>query len=269
MKKITALLFLLMLTLASAGCTESAISEEELSPIVSQAIISENEGLYLDGECCGEGHKILGSSLKDNILKVYALTMTGNYGFQNDMFIKISGSGVIPAVLNFEKDGEDYKLLEIEYPTDGDGYEESIKQMFPEKYRSEALNPGENVYEELQSKEHNYAEEYLKSIGREARIGEYADLNTVLLTDRGVSVDVSNKLVCDNRLWQYPYWIGTLEALEDEVRYVYSLSFDETQRKIVFEKTEKESGEVTETFVFDADTGKEIIPGEEKEAENL
>ena len=223
---------------------------------MAEAIIRDNEKGYLEGECSGEGHMILGSSLSGDRLKVYALTMYGNYGFQNGMFIKVSGSGVIPAVLTFEKDGSDYKLLETEYPQDGAKYTESIKRMFPLKYRSAALH-GESAYNGLASQERSYAEAYLKSIGREAEIGEYKDLNIVLLTDLGVSADVSNELIRDERLGKYPYWIGTAEYLENGKRYIRSLSLDESAGQIIYRTVEAESGKTTEIFAFDAVTGKE------------
>lgn len=240
-----------------SGCGKNAPTKEVLSRLTAEAILSDNTNAYREGECCAEGHVILGSRLSGRQLKIYALTTFGNYGFQNDMFIKLSGSGVIPAVLTFEMDGTDYRLLKIEYPKDGAEYTKSIKQMFPLKYRAAALF-GDNAYNGMVSQERCYAEAYLKSIGRKAEIGEFRDLDTVLLTDLGVSVEVSNKISCDKRLWQYPFWIGTSETVEDEKRYVRSLSYDEAAGQIVCKTVEEESGRTTEIFVFDAVTGEEL-----------
>ena len=264
MKKQIAAILIFVLTagflFSLSGCGKNSPTEKEISQLVAEAIISGNEDSYYEGECCGEGHKILGSSLSGSHLKVYALTMFGNYGFQNDMFIKVSGSGVIPAVLTFEKDGTEYNLLEIEYPGDGAGYVKSIKKMFPLKYRLSALNC-DSAYDELVSQERKYAEEYLQSIGREAEIGEFGDLNVVLLTDLGVSVDVSNRLSCDKDLGEYPFWIGSSEYLENGTRYVRSLSYDENAGQIICSTVEKETGEVNECFVFDATTGESCSAG--------
>lgn len=262
MKKRILTVILLTLTagilFSLAGCGKTAPSKEELSRLTADAILSDNESSYADGECCGEGHKILGYRLSGGRLKIYALTMFGYYGFQNDMFIKTSGSGVIPAVLTFEKDGDGYRLREIEYPRDGAGYVKSIKRMFPLPYRAQALHFSDKQQEELSAQERLYAEAYLKSIGREAEVGEFRDLNVILLTDCGVSVEVSNALSCDKRLGEYPFWIGTTEALENGVRFVRSLSLDEEAGQIVYKTVEKDSGAVTEIYIFDAVTGEEL-----------
>ena len=255
--KIVLFILSMGILLFCSGCGENTPTKEMLSPLVAKAIIQDNEKGYLEGECSGEGHMILGSSLSGDQVKVYALTMYGNYGFQNGMFIKVSGSGVIPAVLTFEKDGSDYKLLEIEYPQDGANYTKSIRRMFPLQYRSAALRC-ESAYNGLLSQERSYAEEYLKTIGREAKIGEYKDLNIVLLTDLGVSVDVSNELIRDERLGEYPYWTGTAEYLENGERYIRSLSYDEPMKQIIFRTVEAESGKTTESYIFDAVTGEEL-----------
>ena len=261
MKRVISVILIFVVTVGLSvfiyACGTTALSNKVISPLVAEAVLSDNAGRYYDGECSGEGHKILGFSVSDNTLKVYSLTMYGNYGFQNDMFIKVSGSGVIPAVLTFEKNGEEYKLLEIEYPRDGAEYTKSIKQMFPLKYRSAALH-SDNAYYELKSQEQSYAETYLESIGREAVIGEYGDLNAKLLTDVGVSVDVSNQLCCDKNLGAYPIRIGTAEYLEGGKRYVRSLSYNDEENKIVYMTYKKESGTVIEKFVFDAVTGEPL-----------
>lgn len=251
------LILCLALLLSLSGCKGSAPSKAMLSSMVAEALLADEVYEHYGSECNGEGHKILGSSISGDRLKVYALTMSGNYGFRNDMFIKVTGTGVIPAVLTFETDGEDYKLLTMEYPGDGTDYGKSIRQMFPLPYRLAALYHDGGVYRDLVAQERSYAEEYLKSIGREAVIGDYSDLNAVLLTDLGVSVDVSNQLFNDRRLNRYPSWIGEAEFIENGMRYVRSLAYDEAARRIVYKTCEWETGAVIETYSFDAETGEE------------
>lgn len=260
MKKFLSLLlvFLLLAGLLS-GCG-TAPGKDELSRLTGEAILTDNTGSYYRGECIAEGHRILGSRVSGSRLTVYALTSFGYYGFQNGMFVKVSGSGVIPAVLTFEKDGTDWQLQNVEYPEDGAYYVKSIKRMFPLRYRLAALS-GDRHYAELQEQEKVYAAAYLESIGREAVIGEFSDLHPVLLTDLGVSVAVSNELNSRKELGAYPFWIGTEETLEDGVRLVRELSYDEDAGQIVFCTYEWDTGEVTECFVFDAVTGAQLSAG--------
>lgn len=240
------------------GCGKNTPTADELSKLTAKAILSDNADVYCEGECCAEGHIVLGNELSDNLLKIYALTMYGNYGFRNDIFIKVSGSGIVPAVLTFEKEGTDHKLQGIEYPQDGAEYRESIKRMFPLKYHMQVLHYSESHNASLESQEKRYAEKYLKSMKRDAEIGEFSDLNAVLLTDMGVDVEVSNKLIRDERLCQYPFWVGTAEFLENRKRYVRSLSLNEAAGQIIYRTTEKETGTITELFIFDADNGEEL-----------
>ena len=253
MKRFLSEVLCLVIVLSLSACGKVP-AMEKVSQFVSNAILSDNVGSYYGGECRAEGHIILGYSVYGNCLKVYALTMYGNYGFRNDMLVKVSGSGAIPAVLTFEKNGEEFIFLKMEYPQDGAGYVQSIKQMFPLKYRASALHC-DNAYDELKVLERKYAEDYLKSIGRESDIGEFGDLDAVLLTDLGISVEVSNLLLRDKNLGDYPFWTGTAEYLENGIRYVRSLSYDEKNGLIIYSTVEKGTGEITECFVFDASTG--------------
>ena len=130
--------------------------------------------------------------------------------------------------------------------------------MFPYPYRLKALHYGESEEKKLQTQERTYAQAYLRSIGREAEIGEYGDFDVILLTDCGISVEVSNALLDDERLWNYPYWIGSSETLENGSRYIHTLSVDETNHTIHYVTKEYDTGKIMERFVFDAETGEEF-----------
>ena len=92
MKKKSSILLIFAILVGSlfsfSACGQSIPAKEELSRLVADAILSDNSDAYHSGECCAEGHKILGSQFSGDRLKVYALTMFGNYGFRNDMFVK-------------------------------------------------------------------------------------------------------------------------------------------------------------------------------------
>lgn len=233
-------------------------NEGDLDSAVSAFLLEDNKGCYSAGECAGEGHLILGTEEKDGHTVAYLLTMYGQFDFENGMLIKCSGSGVIPAVMTLsQKDGK-YIGEGIEYPEDGAGYETSIKKMFPEKYQKRVLTAHDSDYKQLKSQETAYARVYLKEIGREgAKIGEYADLDTKILTDCGVSVDDSNYLLDVAALQNYPMFVGTREKLEGGKRYVYECKVDDSAKKVIYTKYEYENPEnVAEQLEFDMKTHK-------------
>ena len=98
--------------------------------------------------------------------------------------------------MEFTKNGEEYNITSITYPGDGSRVAEDVKRMFPAKYRSRCLG-GKTYdadYQTMLEQEKGYVQAYLNSIGRaNAEITDYE--SGALLTDLGVSVDVSNKLL--------------------------------------------------------------------------
>ncbi len=247
--------------------TNEAIPEEVcgvplyMDHVVAQAILEENAGHYLGGECQGEGHIILEEVEEDGISTVYVLMMYGEYEFQNvDYFIKTAGTGVIPVVMQFDlRLSSHTPLISFEWPMDGNKYNDSIKKMFPEHLWDRTLSIREEDRSALTEMERSYAVRYLKEIGRDAVVGEYADFEHVLLTDLGVSVEVSNKLgEYEKNMGPYPYWQGSVEKVEDGTRYMYSLFYDEEVNHIVYEKRVFETHETVEKYVFDAATGEKI-----------
>lgn len=65
--------------------------------------IKGNSTSYRAGETTAEGHLILDTGEKDGIVKVYTIASIGNFGFENGIFTKISGSGAIPTVIIFQE----------------------------------------------------------------------------------------------------------------------------------------------------------------------
>ena len=231
--------------------------ESALDEAVKSALLKDNQTHYLSGECAGEGHIILGQEEKAGVITAYALTMYGEYGFEDGNFVKVSGSGTIPAVFTFTDSDGGLVCTNIEYPMDGSGYEESIKKMFPSEYQGRALNPTDGDMQELTAQERSDAARYLKEIGRNAVIGDYGDFTHTLLTDAGVSVDVSNS-ISDKLFANYPTWIGNREALENGVRYVYEMSYNKEGHEIDFTKYEYGTNKIVERTRLDSMTGKII-----------
>ena len=236
----------------TSGTSEKG--NRSLDEAVKSAFLKENQGHYLSGECIGEGHIILGYDEKSDITTVYALTMYGEYGFEDGNFVKVSGSGIIPAVFTFANSKDGLVCSKIQYPEDGERYAKSIKKLFPLTYRHRALSPSDSDRQDLTSQERAYAASYLKKIGRDAVIGDYGDFNHTLLTDVGVSVEVSN-ITCGKQYANYPMWIGNREALENGTRYVYEMSYNKEAHEIDFKKYEYKTNKIVELIRLDSITG--------------
>ena len=233
--------------------------ENSFTPLTyDQAVIkalSTTSNLYLGDECFGEGHIILGTEKDGDTTKIYTLTMVGYYGFVNNNFEKGSGSGIIPAVVTLKNNND----VEVEYPKDGSYYASSIKEMFPSKYHNRIFKESDKDRKDLTEQERAYAKEYLSKIGRKADIGDYSDFEHTTLTSLGVSVEVSNGLEDFYKAHSYyPYFKGTKEIIEDDVRMVYEMSYKESQQEIIFTKYSYDSKKVVEQFVFNSITGEQI-----------
>lgn len=222
----------------AVGFGADVADPELLDAAVIEALLSEeNAEAYMGGECPAEGHIVLGSEkTEDGNIKAYLLTMTGFYGFIDDYFVKISGSDTIPAVFTFADGQNGYRLLKMDFPLGGSAFEPSIQAMFPEKYLDRVMAPAEEDIEDLIAQERKYAEAYLTKIGRHAEIGYYEDFNILLLREAGIPVEITNFIAESKDLSLYPYWIGTRESVEDEVRYTYSTDFDQDDNRIIMKK---------------------------------
>ena len=235
----------------------------DLEKAVSDAILNNNTGSFLDGECQGEGHYIMDSTIDGTTATAYVLTMYGEYGFQDGNFVKVSGTGVIPTVIIFSIDKDGNLFMEsYQMPEDGEGYGDSISRLFPKELQFQCLHVGTVLVNKLKLQEKEYATKYLESIGRSATVGEYGDFEHTLLTDLGVSVQVSNTMIANKKTANYPFWIGNLERLEDGTRFFYELSFDEKTQTITYSKLNYDTKTVTEKLIFDSISGKELSMNE-------
>lgn len=252
-KRVFCLIALIIALSVFSACRQgNKTKDTDLSDAVSLAILSQNESSYLEGECQAEGHIILTSEKKDDSTICYVIASYGEYGFEDGNFIKVSGSGAIPCRITFDGD---MKVSEFKYPDDGAMYEKSIKEIFGKHYKSlEAFSlKDDNLgYDKLLDQEKVYAKAYLEKIDRaDCSIGEYADFDHTLLTDAGVSVEVSNSLLADKNLADYPFWIGNREVLEDGERYVYEMLLDKDANEIIYKKYNYNDGKTVEEFKFD------------------
>ncbi len=185
----------------------------DLEQAISYAIFETNREHYYPGECFAEGHKILDIIETNKEIVVYVRAVPGYFGFENGIFTNISG-GNIPSRLTFTKNKKgEYLLKNYEIPLDGSEYYPSLKKIFTPKALC-ALNKMElsELYPQLEA----YAKDYLKSINRNALV-QCSNVDKKLPDIE--SVEVSN--ILSAQYSEYPYWIGTLEKIEDGTRMVY------------------------------------------------
>ncbi|NLI92797.1 MAG: DUF4825 domain-containing protein [Peptococcaceae bacterium] len=221
---------------------------QSLDEAVSLAIKNQGKG-YGKGEVATEGHLILDTEEKDQLIKAYTISSFGYFGFENGIFTKVSGSGAIPTVITFSKnDKGEYTLLQYQEPMDGGGYLESVKKMFPRKLWSDVLTEGKG-YPELMKQQEAQAGEYLKSIGRNAEVrASYVEKKLL-----NINTEASNKLLAeltkkDPILNLFPYWAGSKEVVENGERWIYETS-----------QSKSENGDNMVLFTKKKDNGKIVL----------
>lgn len=225
--------------------------------VISKIILNQNTGDYAFGECVGEGHIILQTkevtNAKSEMNKIfYTLVMYGEYGFQNGNFIKTSGTGVIPVRITLDQNNN---LIEYLEPMDGSYYASSIKEMFPENFYKRAVQATNEDMEICKKQERVYAQTYLDSIGRDAQIGDYGDFEHTLPQ---INVEASNTLL-SSMYGEFPYWIGTIEKIENGARYVYETEWADNGNGdgiVTFKKYEYINKNVVEETVIEINDGK-------------
>ena len=94
---------------------------------------------------------------------------------------------------------------------------------------------GKRDLKELKRQEQSYAMAYLKTIEREAEIGDYSDFPHTIPSEVGISTEVSNKIDEARKygkgpLAYAPFWFGTVEQVENGVRYLYEQRYDAEQK---------------------------------------
>ena len=239
------------------GCSTKDVNEvddtvrktftSDLESAISQAILSNNTGKYLTGETIAEGHVILDTAEEDGNVVVYALTTYGEYAFENNIFTKVSGTGVIPTRIILSKDDKGYSLVEYKMPEDGSRYTESIKEMFPDNLANRAIHYTDWDAEKCYQQEYQYANEYLTSIARTAEVNFKVDKKL-----DNMNVKASNLFI--DLYHEYPYWIGTQEKIEHDVRFVYEKQWEDKGSGdgiVTFKKYKYDDKHVAEEYVIE------------------
>lgn len=224
-----------------------------LEDAVSEAIKTKG-AQYRTGEFLTEGHVILDRNERNGTVTAYNLASIGWFGFENDIFTTVSGSGGIPTVITFTVDelGQ-YTLVDYKEAQDGAGYADSIREMFPQELWDDIFSGSEYSAQQLVRQQETQAAEYLQSQGIQADVSA----GYVEKTLPNIDVPAANKLFSEmtkenELLNRYPYWLGTSGAVEGGVRYTYETAQNKTADGydlIIFSKT-KEDGILVEQWQF-------------------
>jgi len=193
------------------------MSEDEA---MSTTILRENADGYLKGECAGEGHLLIGEEEKDGLTWLYFRSWYSEFGFENGVFTAIAG-GSGPVAASYKV--EDGRWIQQSYAIALTGDQAELAAMFPadiiEKLKT---SPTDEEIAKAADAEKAYAKDYLAFIGRDAEVS--TDYVEKTLPDMPEAA--SNALVSDPKYSVYPNWTGTLERVEDGVRYVYETKWE-------------------------------------------
>ena len=141
---------------SSKNILDSPKLKETIHSYLQNNILSRNFGgkVFCD-------YEFFGSEIKNRKIHIYLWTLCMEYYLEDGVLKK--GSGVsMPAALIALPSQQGYKIIEHREPKDGEGYGESIKEIFPKRYHR-------NIF--LEAKEYNRrADNLLKDTERQAKI---------------------------------------------------------------------------------------------------
>ncbi|MGX7031194.1 hypothetical protein [Vagococcus zengguangii] len=126
-----------------AGCRKDDIGDkvQELAPEIHQVIsgyrVNESGYLaYTDQQA--ESHVVFGTQKKGQYLVVYLWSLLEGFD-QAEGLEAVTGESV-PLTMKLLNEGGDYQVAEVIYPVDGEGYGDSIEEMFPKEYYQQLMN---------------------------------------------------------------------------------------------------------------------------------
>ena len=227
----------------------------ELVVEVNRALCEQSRNSYY-GEFLTSQICVMGSDETEKEMNLYFFYHFDSFGFDNGFFTDVGGgSGATAAVFTINPDGT-YQLSEIKETGMGSEYGKSLKRIFPSALAGRALSgPTEKEAEEMWQGCVKSAQQYLRSIGRNGvEVRRYGDVPHTLLTDLGVSVEVSNMTHNIADVTEAGY-VGVWETVEGGVRYVSENGYDKEKNLLTFKKYQFDTGAVVFDLGLDASTG--------------
>lgn len=228
------------------------INNQAINKAISKTIILKESPNYVKYETETEGHIILDTEERAGKVIAYTVSSFGTYGFENRKFVHESGCGAIPTVITFSiNDKGEYSLIDYQTPVDGEDYYDSLKELFPEKLWDKVFS-AEDYYPSLVKQKESQASRYLESIGRKAEISD--EVTNKKLPE--ISSEASNIIGVYEKIYKlgnYPYWLGTIEQIENGTRYIYEKSKNKSKDNIdiLTYTKKKEDGTVVNKYQFE------------------
>ena len=258
-KKILSIIFVLLMLLGSfSACSKTpADIDNKIDQAVSKVLLEDSKVYSKYGECYGEGHIVLGYDKVHTGYKVYTISTSAMYGFENNNFVAIVSNEPMPMIVELNDDLLYRKLISVK---NDKNYTENIQQLFPKEYHQRLSIVSAEDKENLFSQRDKYAYDYLTEIGRTAYVGniEYFKDSYKSYDDYLIDSKISKSLMKIDRLKDYPFWNGSREIVDNGTRYVYSTKIDLTNERIVYSKTNYDTNEILELYYYSIKTGEEL-----------
>lgn len=221
---------------------------DHLDAAIKEAIISKNKGNYLPGEFQSAGSKVIEIFTEENMISVYALTEYAEFRFEDDEFVRISGTN--PKVLMRFDTSErgKYKLI---FYTRLDEFSdlpiEEIEQLLePLKQTGKKYIYSQDDLKEVRLQIEKDAYAYLDKIERQAKINLTGEHKGEPLENIISDENLLSDLCKDEKLQLYPDWIGNIEYIENDVRYIYQTDFDKEANTMIYTKKNYDTKEIVE-----------------------
>lgn len=156
-KKTAFFLFVIMmislLSFVMVSCSKNSSSNESnIDAKISQAILEQNKGKYLEGQYACESHHIYKKTSDNDKTIYYIIYVYNEYNKSDKKPEKVSG-GSSPAVITF-----DDKLEKFDFwtPSEGENYQSDMKKVFPSDIDLSDESIPEKLEKECDSKADKY-----------------------------------------------------------------------------------------------------------------
>lgn len=206
---------------------------KDIQQVIEDAILKYNKEKFPIGEFAVEGHFTYDVYETMEYTKAYLYVKYSKYQFINDFFENIAEISS-PVVITFSYDEKSgYIMKDYRETDDGAYYEISLHEMFPEDIIPKVKNHMNNKKEMdvIEQKIDKKITEYLTELGR---IDYKVAKNRVEEEKKYPDIREENQMIFDalSQVYSdYPYFIGSLEKLENGQRMKYSMQKEETSEK--------------------------------------